>query len=114
MFFFSSIRRHTRYWRDWSSDVCSSDLATDVVTERGEEGAARIKELTGGLGAHSVVEAVGTPESVMQAIRSPRPGGHVGVVGVLPDVEVPGGEVLVGRASWWGRGEILGGGGSLK
>src|SRR3712207_8746982 len=27
MFFFSSRRRHTRYWRDWSSDVCSSDLA---------------------------------------------------------------------------------------
>src|SRR3712207_7325361 len=26
-FFFSSRRRHTRYWRDWSSDVCSSDLA---------------------------------------------------------------------------------------
>src|SRR3712207_7116855 len=25
-FFFSSRRRHTRYWRDWSSDVCSSDL----------------------------------------------------------------------------------------
>src|SRR3712207_6905725 len=30
-FFFSSRRRHTRYWRDWSSDVCSSDLAPNVV-----------------------------------------------------------------------------------
>jgi threonine dehydrogenase-like Zn-dependent dehydrogenase len=66
--------------------------ATDIVTERGEEGAARIKELTGGLGAHSVVEAVGTQESMMQAIRCTRPGGHVGFVGVLHDVEIPGEE----------------------
>src|SRR3712207_7506632 len=29
-FFFSSRRRHTRYWRDWSSDVCSSDLAVNL------------------------------------------------------------------------------------
>src|SRR3712207_9096438 len=33
-FFFSSRRRHTRYWRDWSSDVCSSDLAGTVVSQR--------------------------------------------------------------------------------
>src|SRR5215216_5596518 len=66
--------------------------ATEIVTERGEEGAARIKELTGGLGAHSVVEAVGTQESMMQAIRSTRAGGHVGFVGVLHDVEIPGEE----------------------
>src|SRR5574341_79750 len=66
--------------------------ATDIVTERGDEGAAKIKELTGGLGAHSVVEAVGTQESIMQAIRSTRPGGHVGFVGVLHDVEIPGEE----------------------
>jgi len=63
--------------------------ATDVVTERGEEGAKRIKELTNGLGAHSVVEAVGTQESMMQAIRSTRAGGHVGFVGVLHGVEIP-------------------------
>src|ERR671919_573896 len=44
------------------------------------------------LGAHSVVEAVGTQESMMQAIRSTRPGGHVGFVGVLHDVEIPGEE----------------------
>src|SRR5918998_849554 len=43
--------------------------ATDVVTERGDEGVARIKDMTDGLGAHSVVEAVGTQESMMQAIR---------------------------------------------
>ena len=66
--------------------------ATEIVTERGEEGAQRIKELTGGLGAHSVVEAVGTQESMMQAIRSTRAGGHVGFVGVLHDVEIPGEE----------------------
>lgn len=43
---------------------------------------ARIKELTGGLGAHSVIEAVGTQEAMDQAIRATRPGGHVGFVGV--------------------------------
>jgi threonine dehydrogenase-like Zn-dependent dehydrogenase len=56
--------------------------ATEVVEERGDDGVAKIKELTNGLGAHSVVEAVGTQESMMQAIRSTRPGGHVGYVGV--------------------------------
>ncbi|HLZ21583.1 MAG TPA: zinc-dependent alcohol dehydrogenase family protein [Ktedonobacterales bacterium] len=66
--------------------------ATDIVTERGDAGVARIKELTDGLGAHSVVEAVGTQESLMQAIRSTRPGGHVGFVGVLHDVAIPGKE----------------------
>jgi threonine dehydrogenase-like Zn-dependent dehydrogenase len=68
--------------------------ATDIVTERGDEGVARIKELTGGLGAHSVVEAVGTQESMMQAIRSTRPGGHVGYVGVAHGVELPGDELF--------------------
>ena len=68
--------------------------ATDVVTERGDEGVARIKELTGGLGAHSVVEAVGTQESMMQAIRSTRPGGHLGYVGVSHDVSLPGPELF--------------------
>src|SRR5918912_2025646 len=48
--------------------------ATDVVEERGDDGVAEIKELTDGLGAHSVIEAVGTQESMMQAIRSTRPG----------------------------------------
>jgi threonine dehydrogenase-like Zn-dependent dehydrogenase len=56
--------------------------ATDIVAERGEEGVARIKELTDGLGAESVLECVGTQESMMQAIRSTRPGGYVGYVGV--------------------------------
>jgi threonine dehydrogenase-like Zn-dependent dehydrogenase len=60
--------------------------ATDIVTERGDEGVAKIKELTDGLGAHSVIEAVGTQEAMMQAIRSTRPGGYVGYVGVSHDV----------------------------
>jgi threonine dehydrogenase-like Zn-dependent dehydrogenase len=68
--------------------------ATDIVTERGAEGVATIKELTGGLGAHSVIEAVGTQESMLQAIRSARPGGHVGYVGVAHGVELPGAELF--------------------
>ena len=68
--------------------------ATDVVVERGDEGVARVKELTHGLGAHSVIEAVGTQESMMQAIRATRPGGHVGYVGVSHDVALPGEELF--------------------
>jgi threonine dehydrogenase-like Zn-dependent dehydrogenase len=62
--------------------------ATENVEARGDDGVARIKELTGGLGAHSVVEAVGTRESMLQAIRATRPGGHVGFVGVAHGVEL--------------------------
>ncbi len=68
--------------------------ATDIVAERGDEGVARIKDLTNGLGAHSVIEAVGTQESMMQALRATRPGGHVGYVGVAHDVELPGDELF--------------------
>ena len=68
--------------------------ATDIVTERGDDGVAKVKELTGGLGAHSVVEAVGTQESMLQAIRATRPGGHVGYVGVAHGVELPGTELF--------------------
>ena len=62
--------------------------ATDIVTERGDEGVAKIKELTEGLGAHSVVEAVGTEESMMQAIQSTRASGHVGFVGVFHGMQL--------------------------
>ncbi|KQW08456.1 IMP dehydrogenase [Leifsonia sp. Root4] len=55
--------------------------ATDIVEERGDEGVARIQELTGGIGADYVLECVGTKESMDQAIRSTRPGGMVGYVG---------------------------------
>src|SRR5205814_8649728 len=56
--------------------------ANDIVTERGDEGVTRIKELTKGVGADSVLECVGTQEAAMQAIHSLRPGGYVGCVGV--------------------------------
>ena len=56
--------------------------ATDIVTERGDDGVARIKELTKGVGADAVLECVGTQESMMQAIRSHAPGWLVGYVGV--------------------------------
>ncbi|MBC2935089.1 zinc-dependent alcohol dehydrogenase family protein [Nocardioides sp. zg-1228] len=69
--------------------------ATEIVEERGAEGVARVKELTHGLGAHSVVEAVGTQESMMQAIHATRPGGHVGFVGVSHDVAIPGDELFM-------------------
>jgi threonine dehydrogenase-like Zn-dependent dehydrogenase len=68
--------------------------ATEIVTERGDAGVARVKELTGGLGAHSVIEAVGTQESMLQAIGATRPGGHVGYVGVAHGVELPGTELF--------------------
>jgi threonine dehydrogenase-like Zn-dependent dehydrogenase len=64
--------------------------ATDIVTERGEEGMARIKDLTKGIGADSVLECVGTQEFMMQAIRSGRAGGFVSYVGVLHGVELDG------------------------
>lgn len=67
--------------------------ATDIVTERGDEGVARIKERTNGIGADSVLECVGTQESMMQAIRSTRPGGYIGYVGVPHGVSL-GGEQL--------------------
>src|SRR2546421_1559931 len=64
--------------------------ATDIVTERGDEGVERIKELTNGIGADSVLECVGTQESMMQAITSARKGGYVSYVGVPHGVELDG------------------------
>jgi threonine dehydrogenase-like Zn-dependent dehydrogenase len=68
--------------------------ATDIVTERGDEGGARIKDITNGIGADSVLECVGTEESMKQAIRSIRPGGSVGYVGVPHGVELKGEELF--------------------
>jgi threonine dehydrogenase-like Zn-dependent dehydrogenase len=68
--------------------------ATEIVTERGNEGVARIMELTGGIGADSVLECVGTQEAMLQAIRSTRRGGHVGYVGVPHGVELNGQELF--------------------
>lgn len=64
--------------------------ATDVVTERGDDGVARIEELTGGIGADSVLECVGTNEAMQQALRAARPGGNVGFVGLPHGVSVDG------------------------
>jgi threonine dehydrogenase-like Zn-dependent dehydrogenase len=64
--------------------------ATDIVSERGDEGVERIKELTGGVGADSVLECVGTQESMTQAIACTRPGGSVSSVGVPHGVELSG------------------------
>ncbi|HEY5845161.1 MAG TPA: zinc-dependent alcohol dehydrogenase family protein [Microlunatus sp.] len=63
--------------------------ATDIVTERGDDGIAAIQQLTDGVGADAVLECVGTGESMLQALRSVRPGGLVGCVGVPHDVELP-------------------------
>src|SRR5437588_1780894 len=71
--------------------------ATDIIEERGDEGAAVIKELTSGLGAHSVIEAVGTRESMMQAVHATRPGGHIGYVGVTHG-DLPGNELVFSHA----------------
>ncbi|MFD7923001.1 zinc-dependent alcohol dehydrogenase family protein [Streptomyces sp. NPDC059740] len=68
--------------------------ATDIIAERGEEGVARVKDLTQGIGADSVLECVGTAESMRQALHSARPGGNVGFVGVPHDVAIDGQELF--------------------
>jgi len=68
--------------------------ATDIVSARGDAGVARIKDLTDGIGADSVLECVGTQESMMQAIRSTRPGGYVGYVGVPHGVKLDGADLF--------------------
>jgi len=64
--------------------------ATDIVTERGPEGAAAVKALTANVGADAVLECVGTNESMHQAIQLARPGAMVGYVGVPHGVELDG------------------------
>jgi threonine dehydrogenase-like Zn-dependent dehydrogenase len=68
--------------------------ATDIVTERGDEGVKRIMDMTNGIGADSVLECVGTQESMKQAIQSTRRGGHVSFVGVPHEVELDGQELF--------------------
>jgi threonine dehydrogenase-like Zn-dependent dehydrogenase len=68
--------------------------ATDIVTERGADGVERIKDLTKGVGADSVLECVGTQESMMQAIESARPGGFVSYVGVPHGVNLDGAQLF--------------------
>src|SRR5438552_403003 len=68
--------------------------ATDIVAERGDEAVTCVQELTNGIGADAVLECVGTQESMTQAIRSTRPGGSVGFVGVPHGVEIKGEELF--------------------
>ncbi len=72
--------------REFGADV--------VIAERGEEGAAKVKELTNGYGAHGVCEAVGTQGSMDQALASVRPGGYVGFVGVSHDQTLDGSDLF--------------------
>src|SRR5512144_1572785 len=67
--------------------------ATDVVSERGEEATQRVRELTGGFGAHSVLECVGTEQAMATSVAIARPGGAVGRVGVPHYEAVPGGQL---------------------
>src|SRR3954471_21421564 len=62
--------------------------ATDIVAERGDEGVKRIMDMTKGIGADSVLECVGTQESMMQAIHCARRGGYVSFVGVPHGVQL--------------------------
>ena len=63
--------------------------ATDVVSERGDAAIERVRELTGGFGAHSVLECVGLEQSMRTSLSITRPGGAVGRVGVPQDETLP-------------------------
>ena len=76
--------------------------ATDIVSERGEKGIERIKDLTDGIGADSVLECVGTEESMTQAIRSARPGAMIGYVGVPHGVELDGQQLFFSQTGMLG------------
>lgn len=76
--------------------------ATDIVAERGDEGVARVMEMTGGLGAHSAIDAVGTQQAIDQAIGATRPGGHVAFVGYQP-------VALSGADLFWSQVHLHGG-----
>jgi hypothetical protein len=63
--------------------------ATDVVSQRGDEAVERVRELTDGLGVHSVLECVGLEQSTLTALHIARPGGAVGRVGLPQEDSVP-------------------------
>jgi threonine dehydrogenase-like Zn-dependent dehydrogenase len=77
--------------------------ATDVVSERGDDAVARVRDLTGGLGAHSVLECVGLEQAVITAIEIARPGGAIGRVGV------PEHETTPTTIAFWKNASISGG-----
>jgi threonine dehydrogenase-like Zn-dependent dehydrogenase len=86
------------------TDLAREFGATDVVAERGAEGVERVRELTDGFGAHSVLECVGLDQSTQTAIEIARPGGAIGRVGVPQSEPIPG-----GQASFYGNVRIGGG-----
>lgn len=71
--------------------------ATDVVTERGDDGVAAIKDMTDGIGADAVLECVGTGQAMQQAVDSARPGAFVGFVGVPHDVSISGEQLFANQ-----------------
>ena len=77
--------------------------ATDVVRERGDEAVERVRELTGGLGAHSVLECVGLEQAVVTALEIARPGGAIGRVGIPEHDTTPTG------IAFWKNASIAGG-----
>ena len=77
--------------------------ATDVVRERGDEAIERVRELTGGLGAHSVLECVGLEQAVGTALEIARPGGAIGRVGI------PEHDVTQSGVAFWKNASIGGG-----
>jgi hypothetical protein len=84
-------------------DLAREFGATDIVAERGAEGIARVKELTRGVGADSVLECVGTQEAMSQALECTRPGGTIGYVGV------PHGVTFEGQALFFAQRRMMGG-----
>lgn len=78
--------------------------ATDVVSDRGEEAVARVRELTGGFGARAVLECVGHGASIETAIGIARPGGAIGRVGVPQEDMMPG-----SQTAFYGNVAIAGG-----
>jgi len=77
--------------------------ATDIVAERGKDGIERVRELTRGVGADSVLECVGTQESMAQSLACARPGGSIGFVGV------PHGVTFDGQQLFFAQRRLLGG-----
>jgi threonine dehydrogenase-like Zn-dependent dehydrogenase len=63
--------------------------ATDIVEQRGDAAVERVRELTGGLGAHAVLECVGLPQSIETALGIVRPGGAIGRVGLPQEMTIP-------------------------
>lgn len=83
-------------------DLALAFGATHIVSERSDAGVARVKELTGGVGADAVLECVGTQESMTQAINCARPGGSVGFVGVPHGVQIDGQSLFFAQKSLLG------------